>query len=614
MPLSFGSMIDSVKTLFARPEQPKPYEVMNVNDIEVPKRLMSAIRRNYEDMRQYREYHHQAVNQFLSRYIKDMPANERVIVNEIRRMVKIYMRLLVGGVPQCDVSTSYPELEYFSENFQRVFNRHLKEIDLGEPVYRAVWNAMFSVGIMKTGLAEGSPDGTVEIDGESFDIGKPFSQSISLDHFVIDMQARSPEAITFIGDRFLRPTDWIAQRSRARQDAQPGSELVTNSQMSAPDRISGLSEETDKRIYRQSYCWDIYLPQQGIMCLFADGDDTPLEAYKCEHPEGGPYRMLGFDWVDGEVLPAAPVQALYGLHMLINNIYRKLENQGRRSKHLHVYQRSNETDGKTVQNAEDGDVVGLTNVDSIKPLNLDGPDATLQIFSQTTQSIFDNYAGGLQVLAGTAPMSETLGQDQLLHRSANAQIDEMRRQISKFMKAIIGQHAWFVWSDPIRSYDATAEVGSTGVTYRVEVSPEMREGDFLQYNFNMRPYSLVESSPSEEAAMLERYWNGNVMPSIQMLMQEGKMPSTYAYLERLAKLMNLDIEKLFIETEPAPVQPAGGDNGMIPWPKQMAGQGQPQRPPRMSMPGHTEAGNRNETLKALTGMLSSNANPQKRVG
>ena len=67
---------------------------------------------------------------------------------------------------------------------------------------------MFSVGIVKTGLAEGTNG--FEIEGEYYDPGKPFSQSVSIRNFVVDMQADSRNEISFIGDRYLRPRAWVA--------------------------------------------------------------------------------------------------------------------------------------------------------------------------------------------------------------------------------------------------------------------------------------------------------------------------------------------------------------------------------------------------------------------
>uniref|UniRef100_A0A6M3KDQ3 Portal protein n=1 Tax=viral metagenome TaxID=1070528 RepID=A0A6M3KDQ3_9ZZZZ len=579
----------------------------------IPRKLMDRVRKSWNDMERVRNEHFAGVRAFVGPYSVSGAAasmyrtvvpdveEKRIPLPLIRSFVQTYTHLLTSGTPQCNVETEYEELKSFAEDFKAVLNRHLLEIEIGPAISGAVWSAMFSVGIVKTGLAEGDDSEGFEVDGEFHDIGKPFSQSVSIRNFVVDMQADSPNEISFVGDRYLRPRAWVEAMREKRDGKNPpgagtGIENTANSAMPPPARASGILEDGERRLYDEVWVWDLYLPKQGVMCQFADGDDRPLDVFKWDGPEGGPYNLLGFGWVDGEVLPAAPVPALRPLHELVNAAARKIERQAARAKEIYVTDRSGGDDAETIKDAADGAVVGVGNPDAVQPKRFGGPDPALMALIPWGMAEFDKQAGNLSMLAGLAPQSETLGQDQLLSQSANAQVNALRGAVIRMVTKVLRQHAWYVWTDPARAYSAEKNVPGTGIRLKVTLGAEVREGDFLDYNFELQPYSMTQTTPAEQVEQLRRFWAQDVMPNVQLLMATGQAVDAAGYIKRIAAMTNVALgDQVLLEQSPDAMSRQQPE--MTPEPPQIAGSRGPRAP---------VARDHNEQFMQAIGAMSQN--------
>lgn len=566
---------------------------------DIPRKLMDTVRKNYRDMEPWRVQHADLVKQFVARY-GDHGAKNPVPVNKIRQMVKIYMRLLASGTPQAMMEPKYPELKPFAESFKLALNRHLREIDLSNAVSRAVLNAMFSTGVLKTGLADGDEGGQFEIDGVIYDAGKPFSSSIHINNFVIDMEADCFEEVSFIGDRYKRPLAWIEEMKKG--DGQRAAETLNESEMSPADRPSGVMEEPDRRLYKEGWCWDIYLPKQQIMCLFADGCDEPIDVVEFDGPERGPYDLIGFDWVPGEVLPSSPASSLEPLHNFINNVINKIGRQADRQKTLGLYSRKNEEDAQSIRDASDGQMVGVTDPQAVKEYKFGGPDPVNHNMAIWADQVYDVHGGGLAVLGGTEAMSKTVGQDQLLNQSANSQVNEMRRVVKAALDKVIMKHAWYLWTDPIREYDVVKEIPGSRISIPVKITPEVREGDFLEYNFSVNPYSMRETTPDETIQMILMLWERMVAPNMQLYMQAGVIPNIVGATQKIFELSNINFGEMFLPVDPN-VQ-LGSNAGMIPMPAQFKRSETVNT--RISRPGTTQRGNGQAIMAANAGLAAQN--------
>jgi len=571
----------------------------------VPRKLMASVHKSFKNMEKLRKDSALAERQFIGKNGLG-GSDDEVPINEIRRMVSTLMRLLASGVPQAFIESRYDERKPFADDFRLNLNRHLTEINLDEQLQGGVWNSMFSVGILKTGLAESSKEKKFMIGGEIMDPGEAFTISVDLNNFVIDMQATAPHDVAFVGDRYRRTYSWILEKKKARDKIiarEMGAQEDSADGQDRPEpRTSGTDEEPDERLYREGWCWDIYLPKENVMYTFAEGDDIPLDMFEWDGPESqyGPYELIGYDWPSREVLPASPVLYLAPLHQFINALALKIENQANRQKNLTAFKRGKEEDAKVIKKAEDGDIVGLHDPEGVRPMAFPGSDPANHNILVWAMREFTKRAGGLDTLTGAEPMSETVGQDKLLNQSANALVDEMRRVVRKALGRVVRKHAWYIWTDPIRDYEAPKPVQGTGMSTTAEFSPEVREGDFLDYNISIVTHSLQERTPEEERSALVQDWNEVMMPNAESLAQTGMMPNSQGYVERVFKLRGHEIGELLTPMDPNAM---GADKpGQVPWPKGFGGQNETVNT-RVSRPGTTAGAQDIATVQANAAMV-----------
>ena len=599
-----SSVVDRGKSVATRatsaifgPKNVSAVSYKNVDGHKVPERLYDAMKKNYStNLASYRDQAKAAISQYAGNYCDgDDFMRQRVVINKIQQYVRTYMRLFASGNPQAIVTTNYKDLKPFAETFQIGLNRRLTEIELGASFQLAVLSSFFGPGVMKTGIAEGSEG--FEIDGVFYDPGVAFSQCVSIDNFVMDMEAQRLEDITFIGDRYRRPRHWVKKISKAK--GVTGIERRDMSPMNPDGRVSGISEDPDNNLYDMVWCWDLYLPKQNLIVMFADGDNTPLMAYEWDGPEGGPYDILQYDRVPGESVPIAPTSQLMPLHNLINNLMRKLENQAKRQKSLTAYQQGSEEDAQAIKDAKDGETIGLMHPDSISAIQTGGTDPGNFNFGLWAAGEFDIQAGNLESIAGLAPQSETFKQDQLLSQSANTQVDAMRLSVLNFYSRVIKKHAWYLWVDQLHDdMELYKTVPGTGLHVPVTLSPEIREGDFIQYNFDINPHSLQEDTPAEKSQKLLGMLQNLVIPTAQFAMQQGYTPNIVGAVKQLAEYQGVPIEQLYMAADPSMEQ---DKPGQIPQPG-----GTHSLYERVSSPGQTSNSRRTALMAANANMQSPN--------
>ena len=103
--------------------------------------------------------------------------------------------------------------------------------------------------------------------------------------------------------------------------------------------------------------WDVWLPKEGLLVTMADQSGGPaLRMVPWEGPEHGPFLLLGFDVVPGNIMPVAPGAHLLGLARLLNRMMRKLGDQADRQKIVTLVSRaaSQNGTGQAAVEAEDG--------------------------------------------------------------------------------------------------------------------------------------------------------------------------------------------------------------------------------------------------------------------
>jgi hypothetical protein len=292
-------------------------------------------------------------------------------------------------------------------------------------------------------------------------------------------------------------------------------------QPDTPLRDTFFGESKPEALESELELMDVWLPMDNLVVTFSNGQETkPLRIVEWEGPEAGPFHTLTLAAeVPDQIMGVSPAMNLKPLNDIINGLLRKQKRQAQRQKDIPFYQDGAHEDAQRLQRAADGEWTRVSNPESVNILKMGGVDQQNQAFTMNMQEQFDRMAGNLQMMAGLGPSSETATQDKLIHGAVSKREANMQYRVVDFTSEICKDLGWLLWTDEVNERENNFEL--EGQQFKSTWSPEQREGDFLQYNFDVEPYSMMYKSPSERLNNITQYITQIAMPMQQDMMQSG---------------------------------------------------------------------------------------------
>ena len=568
------------------------------------RKLTDSLKYNYDRMLKTRELAHEMKQQFMSHLISD--ADKKVIVNKIQDAIRIWLQNMASGDIQISIDSEYPQLRAFASTFEKAANQHLDEIDISSTLEQGLISALISVGVLKTGLGAGASE-LFEAEGELIDPGRPFTDSINIDDFVIDMSAKSLDKIDFIGDRYLRPKAWVKAMIKKANGREGSTTDNRDESREMPEENLALVLEgdDDAKIYDNVWVWDIYLPKENKMVTIADGSEVPIAVWDWDGPEGGPYDVLGWLFAPGYPLPIPPVSNIFELHMFLNEMSRKTLRQANNQKSIILVEAGQEKAAAAVKNNNDQAIAMIPagSLEKMKDIKYGGADPTSMMSLMWAGGQIDVEAGNLPALGGTGPSAETARGDAMIHENASALIRFLQLGFLKTTKKVLKKHCWWVWTEDIRGFSGVTTVKGTKVSIPWTFTAEEREGNFLDYNFKIDPNSTVGKTPSQKAQEMMALMNSWIVPNAELFAQMGYMPNLPDSTEYICQQSNIPFDKVLTAMDPAmqqQMQQAAGATDAPPRMKQSHTVNE-----RISRPGTTPKGNDNVMMASLAKMAGS---------
>jgi hypothetical protein len=526
------------------------------------KRLQTAVKHSRKKLEAFRKNRVAAIRQYVGSHYGEASTTEKVPVNFIELATNIYTRQLAARAPRVLVTTRFKDLHPHASDLELAVNHLIKESKLAETMKSAVINALFGMGIVKIGMNVGA---TAYIEGAAHDVGQPFADSVDFDDWVHDATAKTWDEVAFAGNRFRLPHEYVMESDlfENKDELKPTSkfDLPGNSDDKAEDigKSRGGSDDDEYMDYVE--LWELWLPKDNLMVtVTADDAAKVLRVVEWEGPENGPFHILGFSDVPNNVCPLPPVATWMDIHDLSNRIFRKLGRQAERQKTILGVRAAASKDGKNIVEANDGDVVTIDNPDGAREYRFGGVDQVGLGFFMQNKQLFSWMAGNLDSLGGLSAMSETVGQDQLLSQSASKRVADMQDRVLNFAKSISRDMAWYLWTDPLINLPLVKRVEQANIDIPIDFTPEDREGDFLDYNFDIEPYSMQDPSPSSRLQTLSTVFTQYILPFAPTLQQQGIGINFENFLRAVGKYANmpeLDGILTFMQPQQGPPQPVG---------------------------------------------------------
>ncbi len=431
-------------------------------------------------------------------------------LNVYNLALRIYQRRLISGTPRVNVRARSPDASSDAYELSLACEQLFREINLKDTLKEVVHQGLESVGIVKVAV---TPGGMHEAKGFLHDAEQPFCDSVLLENFAYDTNAKQWEEIDWCGDKYRLPLDDLlnnpiwdqevvatmdTKESRQDEDLRqsPGEESVQR---------MGVRDSVFRDDLRQYVTvWDIWLPREKLLITIPDGKGQPLRVVEWEGPENGPYHLLRFDPVPGNIMPVSPGSHLESLAKLLNRAIRKLGNQLDRQKTNTTItpEAANAGDEKTILDCADGDVIQLMNPQNTGEITSGGINQQSYAFTQGLISLFSWLAGNLDSLGGLASNAETAAQQEMEMSGANTLIEELSDKFTGFLNGVTTDLAWYIYSDPQGKRKFTKRLEGTDWEIPVEWTPERRTRDFFLFEFEIDQFSIHNRTPAQRLRMI----------------------------------------------------------------------------------------------------------------
>ena len=531
-------------------------------------KIRSAVEWSRLRLRPYRESRIDALKQYVGAHWNSDTQSERYPVNLLELAVQVYRRQLAARRPGVIVHAKNRANKPIAATLEIAVNDVLREIDAESAFQAVVFDAIFSVGVVKVGLTESA---LADANGWKNDPGIPFIDVVDLDDLVLDMTARKWDAQMFLGNRYVLPHEEVLE-----------SKLFKDKDIK-PSIISPYNEQGDRRAWSMGSTaswhedglakdmvelWDIYLPMDRMVLTFcADtsggivGD--PVRVVDWDGPEEGPYHTLSFQSISSNIMPVPPIANLRDLADLTNRIWRKLGRQADRQKTITLVSGGADEDGQRVMLADDGDVIRVDRPEATREARFGGIDQPSLAFGIQTRDLFSYLAGNLDAMGGLSTMAPTLGQEELLKQSSSQKIQDMQASMLRFARQVCKAVAWYVWTDPIRDYQLVKPVTGTDIEVPIVFTPKERdpESKFLEMDFDIRPTSMQDASNTQRLQTITQTFTNYLTPLAPVLQQQGMMLDVQGFLKQVAELTNTPeiMELVKVAPPPEPAMEPGAD-------------------------------------------------------
>lgn len=470
-------------------------------------RLQAAVDWSLRQLEKPRAARLEAIREYVGAHYAEGGAERAVPTNFIELAATIYCRQLAARAPRCTVTARTRSLRPFAAAFEAVLNQLPDEIGLADTLRRAVLEALFSVAVVKVGVAPGAGEGD-----------EPFCDLVPLDRWFCDMSAQTRGQIQFEGDTYRLPLREARELYRAPWlEADPHATRDPEGRETADSvSVGSAADELEDRVELR----DVYVHATGRLVTYAVTQRRVLRDVPFDGPEGSPYVLLGFSDVPGNLLPLPPAALWRDLHDLANSLFRRLARQAEARKTVAAFAGGNDDDVANLQRARDGE--GLR-YNGPKPelLSLGGVDQPTLAFYLQLRDLFGYFAGNLDSIGGLSPQADTATQERLLAAAGSARMAAMADRVSEFCRAIFRRLAWYLWTDPLRHRRYEKPVKGTSLVVEGEWTPETRDGDFLDYGFSIDVHSMAENSPEARVRRLAQAFQRFILPLMPAIEAQG---------------------------------------------------------------------------------------------
>jgi len=541
-----------------------------------PKRKIGALSKvvNVQRLRDAMDESKRAIKPFIDKHVSAVKLtagnrygaseHQKSPINMMRLAVSIWLRQLISQTPRSLVIPRTPDLKVAAYELQLALDYLLREIRFGPSISACVRSAIFSMGIMKVGITSKYLH---EASGFLADAGQPFAEPVLMEDWLHDMSARRREEWDWCGNKYKLPYEAVMEnpdfsakvKNKLVVDGKSQEYSIGESDARTSDMSMGSSlNDTEYRDHVE--LWDIWIPgDHRFVTLPVQSGLGVLQERDWAGPENGPFHLLGFFQLPGNVMPIGPAQSIFDLQELITVLFAKLGEQGTAQKTIVMVDGQAESDGSAdaILKSRSFDMVRVGHSDGIKEVRMGGVDADTLSLVQWLKEMASYVGGNVDTVGGLTTQSETVGQERLLAATSSEFIRDMQTQVTDFTTDILSDLGEYLYGDPASELKLTKQINGYGDIPFVW-GPENRQDGVFNFNFSVQPYSLKSKGPQERMSTLTDLMMKILMPLAPQMAEWGVSLRLDKFLEYFSRYADLpELEDIIQMAEATPTQQAG---------------------------------------------------------
>lgn len=545
-----------------------------------PRKIMDSVNRGFDRLRNFRNMR----VLYLRNYVGGGYDKEQGVIGQeplalIFNAIRVLVPNIVMNFATHKIETPYLADKQYCENLALAIKQHDKQINIPN-IYRCVTvDALFAMGIMKTGLCA-SDSVYAFTENDTIDAGTVYTARVDFDNYVADPGSKEHLFLDarFEGEKIVVPRQKLLDSNEYDHD------LVmrlprcgeNNKDKQASDlSMRSIQTNDNYELDDEVEIVEVYVPSANAMLTMPAGADTTFDKFlRISDYYGvkeGPYTKLVLTPpVPGNPLAVPLVGVWNDLHVKANEMATKIIDQAGRQKDVTAYKRGAADDAEELRLARDGAAVAVDDVDAVKVLSFGGQKNSNDNHLANLQGWFNMMAGNPQQMGGQAQAADSATGSMILQQNASISLEDMKDLVYIAGAQEARKRAFYFDTDPMMQIPLTKRVpqpaqfaaGPMGPTMiapptmqdvQIILTPEQRSGQHMDWHFTIEPESMGRKD-SRTRFMQAMDFCTKILPAVMTAAQAAMMMgfpfSAKMMMLRLAKEAGIDwIEEVFYDPE-----------------------------------------------------------------
>ena len=531
-----------------------------------PKKVQEAKNRGFKRLANFRRARVAFIQEYVGPYYdKSQGECGTSALNLIFNAIRVLLPNLVANFPKHSVMTPYLQARQYSKLLALALDQNDLKINIKNTYRAAIVDALFTLGILKTGLAASGSVYAIN-DEDNIAQGEVFTEKVDFDNFVVDPESQEHmfRDARFMGDRITVPRQMLLDSGLYKNDLIERLPRLGNadSQRNANSlSMHNIQIEDNYDLEDEVSICELWVPSANAVITVPGDDELAFDDYlRIDDWYGvkeGPYSLLSFSPpVPGNPMPVPVVGVWYDLHVLANRMAKKVVEQAERQKDILTYKRGSADDAEELKNAGDGEAIAVDDPDGVTTHSFGGQKNSNEVHLGSLMNWFNQMASNPEQLGGQQVTAPSATGASILQQNAAVGLEDCKDMVYQLGADEARKRAWYFHTDPLIKIPLTQRTLvnqpmpqapwltiPTMQDVQVILTPEARSGDFLDYVFTIQPESMGRRDSKTRLAQAQAFAQ-QVMPAVitaaTAAAQIGIPFNALAFLLRMGEDMGIE--------------------------------------------------------------------------